>query len=139
MAFYSNGAVMGVFSKWWENISASTEDIARAELTRQAELIVAEMRSITKDRTGNLDKSIRVEQGPTIRGKPSVFIKAGGPLTTSPDGYDYSRAEEFGTVKELARPFFFVTIRAKKAKALLAVEDRMAQALRSSAGFLFFR
>lgn len=120
---------MGIFTNWWTNIAGSLEDISRAEMTRQAEQMVAEMRSKTHDVSGNLDRSIRVVQRRTKRGRPAVQIKAGGPLTTTPSGYDYARAEEFGTVKESARPFFYATVRARRAAANAAIKKAIMEAL----------
>lgn len=121
---------MGFFSKWWDNQVASMDDIIRKELTDQAELIAAEMRSKTDDVTGNLDRSIRVEQGVGKKGKPVVFIKAGGDLTTR-NGYDYARAVEFGTVKQVAEPFFYSTVRARQKRVQQAVHSRIKSALQT--------
>jgi hypothetical protein len=126
---------MGVFSKWWQNFAESTEDIIRDELTNQANEMVGVMRSRIHPLSGHLDKSIRVEQVPSRRGQPIVAIKAGGPLTTKSSAkgkpYDYALAEEFGTQREAARPFFFVTVRENKQRAYAAVRARVAETMQT--------
>jgi HK97 gp10 family phage protein len=60
--------------------------------------------------TSDLRESIRVEKAK----RPTRFlVRAGGPKTTR-GGYDYALANEFGTQKMPAQPFFWPTYRAEK-------------------------
>jgi HK97 gp10 family phage protein len=61
-------------------------------------------------RTTALRNSIRVEQG---RRPTRALVRAGGPKTTV-HGYDYALANEFGTSKMSAQPFFWPTYRAER-------------------------
>lgn len=63
-----------------------------------------------KDPVRELQQSVRAEQG---RHPLRYLVRAGGPLTTK-GGYDYAMAQEFGTQKQPAQPFFYSTFRAKK-------------------------
>lgn len=128
---------MNVFTKWWQNRVSSIEDIARAELTEQANETANAMKSRVHSRSGATANSVRVERGPSVRGQPRVVIKAGGPLTTkevrkgSGVTYDYTRAEEFGTADIVANPFFFNSLRERKKATLRAVRQRVQAALQS--------
>jgi HK97 gp10 family phage protein len=62
--------------------------------------------------SGKLAESIRLERG---RHPLRVLVRAGGPLTTK-DGYDHALANEFGTEKLQAQPFFWPAYRANKTK-----------------------
>ena len=88
--------------------------------------------------TGNLQASIRVEPG--TRSRMAALVRAGGSATTQQIGtgffsafsaavrgrgdYDYAIAQEFGTSKHPAQPFFFPTYRAKKRAIRKAIRDR---------------
>lgn len=79
-------------------------------------------------KSGNTVNSIQV----TKAGR-KTRITAGGDLTTkevrkgSGATFDYVRAEEFGTQKEIAIPFFFNTYRAERD----GIKQRLAQGIAS--------
>jgi HK97 gp10 family phage protein len=80
---------------------------------------------------GALKTSVNLVQGskPTI-----VRIVAGGYLTVrqsvSGRPFDYARADEFGTQKMQARPFFFPTYRLRKKKIIASMKRRIASQIK---------
>ncbi|WP_461342606.1 hypothetical protein [Bradyrhizobium liaoningense] len=84
----------------------------RNEFLAQAEELKGNIQAaIEHSITGNLRDSVRVKDVSTDT-KPSVLVIAGGSLTTKRTQagvFDYSLAEEFGTVKQEAAPFFYPT------------------------------
>ncbi|EJN11854.1 phage protein, HK97 gp10 family [Bradyrhizobium sp. YR681] len=85
-------------------------------LAQAAELRENIQVAIQHNITGHLHDSVRVKDVSTDT-KPSVLVLAGGPLTTKrtdAGAFDYALAEEFGTVKEEALPFFYPTVRGYK-------------------------
>ena len=100
-------------------------------LVKGAEEIAADARRLAPEDDGDLVRSIRVEPGPN---ELSVVVRAGGELTTKPvrDGadasYDYAMAQEFGTAKMPANPFFWPAYRLNKKR----VRARIARAIRKA-------
>jgi HK97 gp10 family phage protein len=109
-----------------ELVSAVRGEVITAE-TDQANAIVEEMKSQVPP--GNLQDSIRWEFDKRVPGS-RILIKAGGPKTTvriahgATAQYDYARAQEFGTVKRPAEPFFWNTVRRRAKKSREAVVTR---------------
>jgi HK97 gp10 family phage protein len=96
------------------SLTAPAKAAIKAELWNSARSIADVMRlEAARGATGNLQASVRVEQG---RKEFSVVIRAGGPLTTK-NGYDYSLANEFGTIKATEQPFFWNSYNANKKRA----------------------
>lgn len=101
------------------------------DLIDQANGLADTMRRVVPegvDGRNELLESIRVERS----NRPlRVLVKAGGSLTTkevrngSGKTYDYALANEFGTAKMTAQPFFWPTYRLKK-KAIRAALSRSA-------------
>lgn len=84
--------------------------------------------------TGHLRDSVRVKDVSTAT-KPSVLVIAGGPLTTKRSdagAFDYSLADEYGTVKEEARPFFHPTVRGYKNRYRQGVRETFEETLAES-------
>ena len=120
----------------------------RAEVWRQAEGLRAAMSTaVARGETGNLQKSIRTEQG---RNPMRVLVRAGGALTTRSGAgdqgfvrefaravrgkdanYDYALAQEFGTQHIPAQPFFWPTYRARKRRIRRAIKDSAKAAINS--------
>jgi HK97 gp10 family phage protein len=75
---------------------------------------------------GALRDSIRVET--SDRSDMRALVRAGGPTTTV-RGYDYALAQEFGTSKTRAQPFFWPTYRAKKKAIRKAIKDAAKAAI----------
>ena len=90
--------------------------------------------AIEHNDTYHLHDSVRVKDVSTDT-KPSVLVLAGGPLTikrTDAGAFDYSLAEEFGTVKEEARPFFYPTVRGYKNGFREGVRETFEQTIAES-------
>jgi HK97 gp10 family phage protein len=90
---------------------------ARAAVTAAYQQTLIEARQIAqamksavpRGETGDLAESIRIE---TEAEKGAVHIKAGSGDTRDPNSsYNYARAQEFGTTRMSANPFFFPTFR----------------------------
>lgn len=93
-----------------------------AETFDQAEMLARVMRANAHvGETTNLVDSIRVEKA---RREMRVNVLAGGPKTTR-GGYDYALANEFGTEKMRAQPFFWRAYRSKKAAIRRALKARI--------------
>lgn len=78
-----------------------------------AELVENIQHAIEHNDTYHLHDSVRKKDVSTET-KTSVLVLAGGKATTKRTAngvFDYALAEEFGTVKETARPFFYSTVR----------------------------
>jgi hypothetical protein len=93
--------------------------------------------------SGHLSESVRkLDVSQPEKGKISVLVMAGGPLTTRRTQagavYDYALAYEFGTVNEHARPFFYSTARFYRQHdidwARETVEQAIAENNRTRAG-----
>ncbi len=97
------------------------------ELWRQANRLADEMRSQVRvggadDRhAGATRNSIRVIPGER---DTRIYVVAGGPPTTV-NGYDHVMAEEYGTQKMTAVPFFWPSYRRLKASMLAAIKNAM--------------
>lgn len=124
------------FRKLTEEMKRQVHVNAVAELNRQADVLKDTIESVAP-----------IYQGPPVAGvqpgalKHSVNVRsdkskdtivrvvAGGALTvrTSISGksFDYARADEFGTQKMAAQPFFFPTYRLMKKKIIAAMKRRI--------------
>jgi len=101
-----------------------------AETFAQAEQLKSEMIFRVPVREGGgggtLRNSIRVEKGQ----KPMrVLVRAGGD-STKVHGYDYANAQEFGTEKQSAQPFFWVSYRKRKTKIRRAIKNAAIDAIK---------
>lgn len=101
----------------------------------EGERLAVAMRQVVPqgiDNRRELLESIRVEDG---KRPLSVLVKAGGPLTTkevragSGIAYDYSLANEFGTQKMKAQPFFWPTYRLMKKRIRSALSRKARKAI----------
>jgi len=77
---------------------------------------------------GRLRNSIRVEKG---RKQMRVLVKAGGDPTRV-GGYDYANAQEFGTEKQSAQPFFWVSYRKRKATIRREIKNTAKAAIKAN-------
>jgi HK97 gp10 family phage protein len=98
----------------------------RHDIFAQAELLARAMQRPVPVEQGTLRNSIRVEKG---REPLSALVKAGGDPTTV-HGYDYSLAQEFGTSRNPAQPFFWPTYRANSNRIRRAIKDAALNAIR---------
>lgn len=117
-------------------VSAKCEGPVEQTLLTQAGLVASEIRSVapvddTSDTHGALRDSVRVERGtPTTKRAFVVKIKAGGDRTKEEGNYDYARANEFGTQKMAAQPFFFPIWRARRKEVRATVKKRVRAAVK---------
>jgi HK97 gp10 family phage protein len=97
--------------------------------------IASEIKSLApvddgSDTPGALKESVRVEAGEK-KGRKVVLIKAGG-TATKDNGkrpYDHARANEFGTEKMKAQPFFFPVWRARRKEARKIIKAAVKRAV----------
>jgi HK97 gp10 family phage protein len=120
------------FRKLTEELRKEVHDLAVAELNSQADSLVELMDSVApRGPTGNLIHSIRKIPG---KDDTTVRVVAGGYLTVregvSSKPYDYSRADEFGTEKMPARPFFWPTYRLRKKKIKAAMKRKITASIK---------
>src|SRR5262245_2015132 len=106
------------------------ETFRQAQLLRGSMILKVPLGGPDDKHRGRLRDSIRVEKG---RAEMRVLVRAGGPSTTVGSGaggsgivarvrravsgggsYDYALAQEFGTQKMHAHPFFWPSYRANK-------------------------
>ncbi len=118
----------------------------RREIFSQADsLRLAMSFAVKTGATGALRASIRVE--PSKFQDMRALVRAGGPKTTHEVGtqsgfltsfvralrgrsdYDYAIAQEFGTRREPARPFFWPTYRAEKQKLRRKIREAAKEAI----------
>ena len=85
-------------------------------------------RGAGRTRGGALRDSIRVET--SDRSAMRALVRAGGAATTV-DGYDYALAQEFGTSKIPAQPFFWPSYRSKKKAIRKAIKDKAKAAIQT--------
>lgn len=127
-----------------EAIPDELEGEIRETVVTQAALVASEIKSVaavdpTSKTPGALKASVRVEEAPPKGTKfIRVLIKAGGKTTTKSVTvgkggfayeYDFARAQEFGTQKEPAHPFFFPIWRARRKDAKAAIRKAIKTAI----------
>lgn len=95
-------------------------------------------RSLAPQEDGVLRGTIRTEALP--EGELGVEIRAGGEATTIPvrrskkgnaPKYDYALAQEYGTEKMQANPFFWPAYRARKKRAMRRVRAGIRRSLKN--------
>lgn len=95
-------------------------------LSRHATAMTASMKAAVPKERGNLSASIVLDLQPdNLR----AVIRAGGSTTTN-GGYDYAMAQEFGTEKMPANPFFWPSYRLHKKSMRRAVKSAMTKAIK---------
>lgn len=119
------------FRRLTVELQAEVRKEAIAEVGRQAEDLARIIESVAPVHEGVLKTTVRTFPGrkPTV-----VVVMAGGQRTRRAGGagraYDYARADEFGTVKMPAQPFFFPTYRLRKKKMRAAVKRKITAAIK---------
>lgn len=100
-----------------QSLAAQMKRNMRNDIIAQATELASNIQlAIEHNETYHLSDSVRTRDVSTDS-KISVLVLAGGPKTTkytAAGAFDYALAEEFGTVKETARPFFYSTVRMYK-------------------------
>jgi hypothetical protein len=112
-----NNASVKQFKTDMQTLVGQMKHSMRNEIVAQATELVGNIQlAIEHNETYHLLDSVRMKDVSTDT-KTSVLVLAGGKLTTkrtNAGSFDYALAEEFGTVKETARPFFYSTVRGYK-------------------------
>jgi HK97 gp10 family phage protein len=110
------------------HIEAVNELNKQAVVLQQAIQAAAPVYRGPAESGGELKTSVRLIPD---RSKDTIVrVVAGGVLTTRPSissqPYDYARADEFGTQKMAAQPFFFSTYRLMKKRIIASMKQRIA-------------
>jgi len=129
------------FRKLTEDMKAKVHADAVDELNNQAKTLADAIQSVAPIyegppvagvEPGALKTSVNVRPDPS--GKDTVVrVVAGGYLTLRTKGgpaFDYARADEFGTQKMPAKPFFFPTYRLMKKKIIAQMKRRIAKRIK---------
>jgi HK97 gp10 family phage protein len=115
------------FKKLSKDLMQEVYDGAVAELNAQGDQLVSMIESVApRGPTGELEHSVRKIPGSS---PTQIRIVAGSPATLR-DGYQYPRADEFGTVKQPARPFFFPSYRLMKPKMISSMKRRITASIK---------
>lgn len=119
------------FRRLTEDLKREVHDGAVKELNDQATQLAALIEAVAPKHEGVLAHTVRVIPG---KKDTQVRIVAGGKETIRPTisskPYDYARADEFGTQKMPAQPFFFPTYRLRKKKIISAMKRRITKAIK---------
>lgn len=100
---------------------------AVAELNTQADALVSMIESVApRGATGELEHSIRKIPG---KSDTQVRVVEGNPATIKA-GYQYPRADEFGTIHMVAKPHFFPTYRLMKKRMISAMKRKITAAIK---------
>lgn len=120
------------FKKLTEKLRDEVRAGAIAELNAQADDLVHTMEAVAPRDKGVLVHTIR--KVPDKKKATVVRIVAGGRETVrlgvSAKPYDYARADEFGTHRMPAKPFFFPTYRLRKKKIIAAMKRKITAAIK---------
>lgn len=121
------------FQDLMRNIPPAVAKELAAGVQEQAQRLAETQRAAAvRGRTGNLAKSVRVEQG---RHPLQRLVKAGGPLTTKPvrtgasATYDYALGQELGNEHSPAQPFFYPSYRLLKKSIRSAISRKVKPAI----------
>ena len=119
------------FRRLTQELQKEVHDGAVKELNEQATQLASLIESVAPKHEGILAHTVRVIPG---KKDTQVRIVAGGKETVRPaissKPYDYARADEFGTQKMAAQPFFFPTYRLRKKKIISAMKRRITKAIK---------
>lgn len=114
------------FKKLTDELKKEVLDGAASELNAQAQQLAELIQSVTPTHEGKLKTSVHVVQG----NRPTLVRIVAGNSDTVKDGYNYARADEFGTVKMRARPFFFPTYRLRKKKIISSMKRKITASIK---------
>jgi len=119
------------FKKLTEDLQKEIHDGGVVELNVQATDLAQLIESVAPVREGTLAHTVKV-----VPGKKDTIVRivAGGQETVRPGvsskPYDYARADEFGTQKMPAKPFFFSTYRLRKKKIIAAMKRKITASIK---------
>lgn len=115
------------FRKLTKDLQAEVHAGAVAELNVQADSLVVLMESVAPvGATGELEHSIQKIPG---KSDTQVRIVAGNPATIKA-GYQYPRADEFGTVHMAPKPFFFPSYRLLKKRMISGMKRKITASIK---------
>ncbi|MGY4332778.1 hypothetical protein ACVWWG_007195 [Bradyrhizobium sp. LB7.2] len=116
--------------KLTEQLSAVVRE--QADRLSQAQRDALQALEQSPDETGHLEESCEVVPGTNDL---EFIVQAGGALTTkeiregSGQPYDYALGFEFGTSRQAARPFFFITYEAMRDDMQKTIDDGVSEVL----------
>lgn len=112
----------------------------QAAVEQGATEMMMRMRYLAPTDDGDLQRSIRVEDGPR---ELSATVTAGGPLTTRPvrksekgnaPQYDYALGQEYGTAEMPAQPFFWPSVNTTKKRVRRRIDRAIGNAIKDEYG-----
>lgn len=123
----ANNASVERFRKLTQDLKQEVRVEAIAELNAQADNLVEAIKSVApRGEKGELEHSIRKIPG----SKPTqVRIVEGSPATIKA-GYQYPRADEFGTQKMAPKPHFFPTYRLLKKRMISTMKRKITATIK---------
>lgn len=119
------------FRKLTDQLKKEVHAGAVAELNDCGDELARLIESVAPEHEGRLKATVK-----KVPGKKDTVIRivAGGRgtvrLGVESKDYDYSRADEFGTVNMPAQPFFFPTYRLRKKKIIGRMKRRITASIR---------
>lgn len=115
------------FRKLTDDLKDEVHALAVAELNSQANQLADMIRSVApRGETGQLEHSVRVVPG----NKDTIVRVVAGAPSTVKAGYQYPRADEFGTVKMRPNPFFFPTYRLRKKTIISSMKRKITASIK---------
>lgn len=116
------------FKALTDTLKKEVHQQAVEELNNQAENLAHMIKKVApRGETGDLVHSIRVVPDRT---KDTVVRVVEGGQTTIKDGYNYPRADEFGTVNMQPKPHFFPTYRLLKKKMISSMKRKITASIK---------
>lgn len=100
---------------WFSGLSFKLKKELAGKIKEEADGLAEAIRVVAPEREGPLKASVKVRRK---RNELELEVIAGGETTTKPVRggaytYDYAMANEYGTLKMPAQPFFYNTARAR--------------------------
>lgn len=115
------------------SIPARIKPKVQAAVDQGATEMMMRMRYLAPKEDGDLQASIRVEDGPR---ELSATVAAGGERTTvavrdglEPD-FDYALAQEYGTTEMPAQPFFWPSVNTTKKRVRRRIDRAIGKAIK---------
>lgn len=133
----NNASVRQFKTDMLDLVNRAKQDFRKTLLLQADEVIGNMQRAIPHQVTGHLSQSLRKKDVSSSDGtKLSVLVIGGGRLTTKRTAgggsFDYAIAEEFGTVKEEPRPFFYSTFRLYKQQGLERFRETLEETIKEN-------
>lgn len=117
------------------SIPAAVKPKVQAAIDQGAQEMATRMRYLAPTDDGDLQASIRVEDGPR---ELSATVAAGGERTTRPvrksekgaPDFDYALAQEYGTAEMPAQPFFWPSVNTTKKRVRRRIDRAIGKAIK---------